>query len=127
MAKPEIGSLPTDPRTPGRFVGLGPLLFLQGSSHASHSIQRVAFEISALPVGGGPSRERIRTAVRSRVRYQLYLGATAEQRATDRKTKHADLERLLNAMKTKLTDRCAKSLTFGADGQRKSWRPVQEE
>ncbi len=26
-----------------------------------------------------------------------------------------------------LTDRCAKSLTFGADGHRKSWRPVQEE
>ena len=25
------------------------------------------------------------------------------------------------------TDRCAKSLTFGADGHRKSWRPVQEE
>ncbi len=34
--------------------------------------------------------------------HQLYLGATAEQRATDLETKHADLERLLNAMETKL-------------------------
>jgi len=34
--------------------------------------------------------------------HQLYLGATAEQRATDLEAKHADLERLLNAMETKL-------------------------
>jgi len=36
--------------------------------------------------------------------HQLYLGATAEQRATDLETKLADLERLLNAMQTKLRD-----------------------
>jgi hypothetical protein len=34
--------------------------------------------------------------------HQLYLGATAEQRATDLETKHAHLERLLSAMQTKL-------------------------
>ncbi len=34
--------------------------------------------------------------------HQLYLGATAEQRAKDLETKLAHLQRLLNAMETKL-------------------------
>lgn len=34
--------------------------------------------------------------------HQLYLGATAEQRAKDLETKLAHLQRLLNAMQTKL-------------------------
>lgn len=36
------------------------------------------------------------------IHYQLYLGATAEQRAKDLETKLAHLQRLLNAMQTKL-------------------------
>ena len=36
------------------------------------------------------------------MQYQLYLGATAEQRAKDLETKLAHLQRLLNAMQTKL-------------------------
>ena len=36
--------------------------------------------------------------------HQLYLGATAEQRAKDLETKLAHLQRLLNAMQTKLRD-----------------------
>ena len=36
--------------------------------------------------------------------YQLYLGATAEQRTKDLETKLAHLQRLLNAMQTKLRD-----------------------
>ena len=36
------------------------------------------------------------------IHYQLYLGATSEQRATDLETKLAHLQRLLNAMQTKL-------------------------
>jgi len=36
------------------------------------------------------------------IHYQLYLGATAEQRATDLETKLAHLQRLLSAMQTKL-------------------------
>jgi len=36
------------------------------------------------------------------IHYQLYLGATAEQRATDLERKFAHLQRLLSAMQTKL-------------------------
>jgi len=36
--------------------------------------------------------------------HQLYLGATAEQRTKDLETKLAHLQRLLNAMQTKLRD-----------------------
>ena len=36
------------------------------------------------------------------IHYQLYLGATAERRTRDREAKLAHLERLLNAMQTKL-------------------------
>jgi len=38
------------------------------------------------------------------IHYQLYLGETDEQRTKDLETKLADLERLLNAMQTKLRD-----------------------
>ncbi len=36
------------------------------------------------------------------MQYQLYLGATSERRVTDLETKLAHLQRLLNAMQTKL-------------------------
>ena len=203
MAHTEIGSLLTDPRTPGRFVGLGPLLFLQGSSHESHSIRKLLStsrpcsqtechlgrESGQPPEIGpasahrrrpgaaclrrrGPDRRRLerrhgterrgnldlapsdldrtlgklvaRLGIQARflagvavvddrgdlldpsalkvvewaiplisvtvvlagsvaiMEHQLYLGATAEQRAKDLERKFAHLQRLLNAMQTKL-------------------------
>lgn len=36
------------------------------------------------------------------IHYQLYLGVTAELRAIDMDTKHAQLERLIGALQTKL-------------------------